>query len=60
MKCPKCGKEITTVNVYSECWQKSTLDGNKIISYGSVEVLETTEIECPECHEDIRDSVEET
>ena len=60
MKCPKCNKEIEQVNVYSECWQKSTLDGNKINYYGSVEVLETIEIECPECHADIRDYVEET
>ena len=27
---------------------------------GSVEVLDTTEIECPECYADIGDSVEET
>jgi Zn finger protein HypA/HybF involved in hydrogenase expression len=60
MICPKCEKEITHVNVISECWQQGTLDGNKIISYGSVEVLETIEIECPECHADIRDYVEET
>jgi hypothetical protein len=62
MICPKCEKEITHVNVISGCWQKGTLedDSNKINCYGSVEVLETSEIECPECYADISDSVEET
>jgi hypothetical protein len=55
VECPKCHKEITYVNVYSECWQKGFLNENKIINYGNVEVLETTEIECPECYASLWD-----
>jgi hypothetical protein len=59
MECPHCKKEITSVNVYTESWQKGFLDGNKIVSYGPNSVLETTEIECPECCGNIWDNVEE-
>jgi len=37
MKCPNCKKEIKSVNVISKCWQRVTLEGNKIVDYGSVE-----------------------
>ena len=46
MKCPKCKKEIKTVNIISECWQKGDVEGNKIVDIGSVEdVLDTIKIE---------------
>jgi len=58
MKCPKCKKEITQVNVISECWQKAYLLKNKINDYDSIEeITETKKIECPECHEDIKDYI---
>lgn len=58
MKCPECKNEIEHVNVISKCWQKATLEGNKMIDYGSVEdVLETLAVECPECSADITPSV---
>ena len=60
MICPNCNKEIKEVNVYSLAQQKAVLDGNKIIHYGGVEILlDTEEIECPECFTDITNSVEE-
>jgi hypothetical protein len=61
MKCPNCQKEITKVNIISECWQKAELNGNKIVNCGSIEeILETVKIECPECYGDIKDVVIET
>jgi len=60
MKCPNCDKELEEVHVYSQCWQKATLKGNKIVDYGSVEdILDTDTIECPECGENITKLVEE-
>jgi len=60
VKCPNCGKEISQVNVISECWQKATLQGNKIIDYGKVEeVLDTVKIECRECYADIQENIKE-
>ena len=51
MKCPKCKKEITYVNVISTCWQKADIDKKgKITEYRTVEDIEDTQfIECPEC-----------
>jgi Zn finger protein HypA/HybF involved in hydrogenase expression len=61
MQCPGCKKQISRVNVYSECYQHGYLEGNKIASYGSVEeILETVAIECPECGHDLEPLVEET
>jgi hypothetical protein len=59
MKCPKCGKEISHVHVYSECRQTGLLNGNQISSYGSVENIgdENTSVECPECLVDIKDFI---
>lgn len=60
MKCPKCKKEINQVVVTSECWQYGELEGNKIKDYGSVEeILNTIDVDCPECGESIKDAVEE-
>ena len=60
MKCPKCKKEIKSVRVYSETWQKGTLKGNVIEDYGKIEELtETISIECPECNEDISEHIEQ-
>lgn len=59
-KCPKCGKEITSVNVISNCWQKAELEGNKIVDWGSLEdILDTLFIECPECQAQITKHIEQ-
>lgn len=59
MNCPRCKKGIDQVNIISECWQKADLKGNKIEDYNSIEeILETKKVECPECFEDIADSIE--
>lgn len=60
MKCPKCGKEISFVGVYSHCIQKGTLNGNKIVDYESPEVTDTITVNCPECDANIIGFVEET
>jgi DNA-directed RNA polymerase subunit RPC12/RpoP len=61
MKCPRCGKQIEFVNVYSPCVQRGTLKGKTIVDYTDTEVLQdTTGIECPECCEDIREFVKQT
>lgn len=61
MKCPNCGKEIETVNVYSQCVQKAEVDKEgKVIDYTAVEeVLETLGIECSECGADITEIIKE-
>lgn len=61
MQCPKCGKTIFHVNVYSEYYQKGHLagDSNVIGGYSDGEVLEVEDIECPECYEAIADFIEE-
>ena len=60
MICPNCKAEIEDVNVYSECYQRASLEGNKVVDYGGVEeLLETVGIECPKCGHDIMDLVEE-
>ena len=61
MKCPKCKKEIETVNVISECWQKGNVEGNKIIDSGSIEEkLDVVKIEHRDndCWADITDIIE--
>ena len=63
MKCPECKKKISYVRVYSECWQIGYLEGTKIKEYAPVEeenvLPDITGIECPECHADISNNVEE-
>jgi len=59
-KCPECGKEIDDCNVYSQCKQVGVLDGNKVVDYSEVkDILETIGIECPLCHQEIQDHLEE-
>ena len=61
MICPQCKAKIKEVNVWSECLQIGTLRGNKITDYGPVEtVLDTQDIECPECHFSIMEHVKES
>lgn len=60
MKCPKCKKQISYVNIISNCWQKAYLKGNKITEYDSIEdVLDTLFIECPECQAKITKYIKE-
>lgn len=60
MKCPLCNKEINRVNIICECWLKGDLEGNNIISYGSVEeIMDTKLIECPKCSGNITNYVKE-
>ena len=60
MKCPICKKEITTVGIITQNWQKGTLKENKIVGYGILEYIDDSMmIECPECFGDITDAVEE-
>ncbi len=59
MKCPKCGKELKYVNVYSMCKQKANLQDGKIVEYGKVECdYDVQKIECPHCYESLLDDVE--
>lgn len=66
MKCPKCNKEIKHVDITSDYGSLSVgyLKGNKIVEYEMVEgavgeeFSEIISIECPECGDDITDSIE--
>lgn len=66
MKCPKCKKEIDHVDIISDYGSSSVgyLKGNEIVEYEVIkrrmgeEFSEIISIECPECGEDISDSVE--
>ena len=59
MKCPKCGKEIDCVNVYTEVKQRCIIEGYKIVMYGEEDKLDfPSGIECPECKEDITGYIE--
>ena len=60
MICPKCKNEIESVNVFSECYQRAELKGNKIVEYGSVEEIldDINDIECPKCQASIKDDIE--
>jgi len=66
MRCPKCNKEIDHVDITSDYGSSSVgyLKGNKIVEYEMIkrrmgeEFSEIVSIECPECSEDISDSVE--
>ena len=62
MKCPECKKELETINVFSQCVQRATVNRDGIITeYGSVdEVLDTEHIECSFCGSDITNYVDET
>ena len=65
MKCPKCNKEIEHVDITSGYGSSSVgyLKGNKIAEYEMVEgavgdeFSEIISIECPECGDDISDSI---
>ena len=61
MICPHCGHEMSRVRVYVECWQYGTLQGNRIVDYGSVEDIGETPlaIVCDECQEDITDATDQ-
>ena len=59
MKCPKCKAGINHVFVYSKSSQIGHLEDNKIIDYQDNEILETLEIDCSECGEDITKFVKE-
>ena len=61
MKCPECKKELEYVHLYSQAFQKPTIDKEgRIIEYGCVEeLLETMSIECPFCAADIGEEVQE-
>ncbi|MBA7601169.1 hypothetical protein ES703_08236 [subsurface metagenome] len=60
MKCPKCGKEINKVGIITQNWQEGTLKGNKVVGHGPPEYIDdSTIIECPECFQNITDSIEE-
>jgi DNA-directed RNA polymerase subunit RPC12/RpoP len=56
MKCPECKKELTSVDLYSKCWQKVDIDKEgRTTTYGPVEeILETLSIECPYCQKEIK------
>jgi len=66
MKCPKCKKEIDHVDITSDYGSSSVgyLKGNKIVEYEMVvrcmgeEFSEIISIECPECGNDISNSIE--
>lgn len=59
MTCPNCTHEMSRVRVYSECWQYGTLEGNKVVDYGSVEQIgKAIEVICDACGEDITDAIE--
>lgn len=59
MKCPHCKKRIDHVFVYSGCVQRGDLEGRKVVAYDDLEILSTTDIECPECTESIKNYVKE-
>ena len=60
MKCPKCKKEINKVGIITKHWQEGKLKGNQIFYYGTLEYIDDSmTIECPECGENIIDSIEE-
>jgi|WetSurSiteA1Bulk_404760.scaffolds.fasta_scaffold446913_1 hypothetical protein len=62
MKCPNCKKTINSVRVFSQCGQTGYLkDKSRKISWydNDITVMETLDIECPECATSIKDKVEE-
>jgi hypothetical protein len=61
MNCPHCRLKLAYVNVYSKCVQACQIDSEgHVVDWGSVdEVLDTAEIECPNCQASVRDIVVE-
>jgi predicted nucleotidyltransferase len=60
MICSNCKTEITTVRVYSQCYQSARVQGEKIVDYGAVEeILETLGIECSICGYDLSGAIKE-
>lgn len=65
MRCPKCNKEIDYVDIESDygSLSKGYLKGNTIVEYEIVkteigeELSESTFIYCPECGEEISNSI---
>lgn len=55
LRCPSCNAKLEVINVYSECYQKATVDDNgRIEEYGTIEeILETIGIECSQCGQSI-------
>ena len=61
MICPKCKKEISEVNIMSNCWQKADINKEGTVTdYGTVkDVVDTILIECPKCQANITDCIKE-
>jgi len=62
MKCPGCKKVINKVRVFSQCSQSGFLrEKTRTISWydNDITVLETLDIECPDCGESLKDKVKE-
>lgn len=58
MKCPKCKKEISKVGITTGHWQQGKLEGNRVVKYGEGNYIDDSMvIECPECLEDITESI---
>lgn len=55
MQCPFCKKEIGTVRVISEVWQRAILKGKKIVDYEEQQPIDDSikKIECPECYRNL-------
>jgi len=60
MICPKCNEEIEHVIVISECSQRGTLEGNRVVEYDELTAGATRWIECPKCSEVIDEAVVES
>ena len=57
MKCPKCEQEIDKVIFVEENSQEGFLNGSEVYDYGEPYGVEILDVLCPECNEDIADSV---
>lgn len=58
MKCPKCGREISTLDIEETTLSQITYD----IETGEVDSKESQvssySIACPECNEELKDTIE--
>jgi len=60
MTCPYCKTEITTVYVYSTCYQKALMNtAGKIFEYARPELEETTDISCSQCLKSLKEVIHE-
>ncbi len=60
MTCPHCKTEITTVYVYSTCYQKALINTDgEILEYARPELEETTDIGCSECLKSLKEVIHE-